>query len=158
MVRDLYAGHRAAQMMSTLMTVVMAIAPLLGPSAGGLILQVASWRAIFWTRSRASDRRPWPPSERRRRHCRRRAATTRRSGARSPRTRNCSGIAGCWATRVREDSSMAACMRISRARRSRTSAYHHVSPQLYGVLRGIVGIMLTNQINARLVRKWAATG
>lgn len=48
MVRDLYTGHRAAQMMSTLMT-VMAIAPLLGPSVGGLILQVASWRAIFWT-------------------------------------------------------------------------------------------------------------
>ena len=47
MVRDLYEGHRAAQMLSTLMT-VMAIAPLLGPIAGGQILLLASWRAIFW--------------------------------------------------------------------------------------------------------------
>jgi DHA1 family bicyclomycin/chloramphenicol resistance-like MFS transporter len=37
MVRDLYAGNRAAQMLSTLMT-VMAIAPLLGPILGGQIL------------------------------------------------------------------------------------------------------------------------
>src|SRR5579859_6100324 len=47
MVRDLYAGARAAQMMSTLMT-VMAIAPLLGPLVGGQILAVSGWRAIFW--------------------------------------------------------------------------------------------------------------
>ncbi|KDP87355.1 hypothetical protein CF70_001785 [Cupriavidus sp. SK-3] len=39
MVRDLHAGHRAAQMMSTPMT-VMAIAPLLGPSLGGQIPSV----------------------------------------------------------------------------------------------------------------------
>jgi len=48
MVRDLYDGDRAVQMMSTLMT-VMAFAPLLGPSLGGQILIVAGWRAIFWT-------------------------------------------------------------------------------------------------------------
>jgi MFS transporter, DHA1 family, multidrug resistance protein len=48
MVRDLYEGNRAAQMLSTLMT-VMAIAPLLGPIAGGQILLLAGWRAIFWT-------------------------------------------------------------------------------------------------------------
>jgi MFS transporter, DHA1 family, multidrug resistance protein len=48
MVRDLYTGERAAQMMSTLMT-VMAIAPLVGPIVGGQILTFASWRAIFWT-------------------------------------------------------------------------------------------------------------
>lgn len=48
MVRDLYTGTRAVQMMSTLMT-VMAIAPLIGPSVGGLIVHLASWRAVFWT-------------------------------------------------------------------------------------------------------------
>jgi MFS transporter, DHA1 family, multidrug resistance protein len=48
MVRDLYDGNRAAQMLSTLMT-VMAIAPLIGPFAGGQILALAGWRAIFWT-------------------------------------------------------------------------------------------------------------
>src|SRR5271166_300432 len=47
MVRDLYAGARAAQMMSTLIT-VMAIAPLVGPLVGGQVLAAAGWRAIFW--------------------------------------------------------------------------------------------------------------
>ncbi len=46
MVRDLHAGPRAAQMMSTLMA-IMAVAPLLGPLVGGGILAVAGWRAIF---------------------------------------------------------------------------------------------------------------
>jgi DHA1 family bicyclomycin/chloramphenicol resistance-like MFS transporter len=48
MVRDLYAGNRAAQMLSTLM-MVMAIAPLAGPLLGAQILALAGWRAIFWT-------------------------------------------------------------------------------------------------------------
>jgi DHA1 family bicyclomycin/chloramphenicol resistance-like MFS transporter len=48
MVRDLYAGNRAAQMLSTLIT-VMAIAPLVGPTVGGQIVAFAGWRAIFWT-------------------------------------------------------------------------------------------------------------
>lgn len=48
MVRDLYEGDRAAQMLSTLKT-VMAIAPLVGPSVGGQIVAVAGWRAVFWT-------------------------------------------------------------------------------------------------------------
>lgn len=47
MVRDLYKGARASQMMSTLM-IVMAIAPLLGPIVGGQILSFFGWRAIFW--------------------------------------------------------------------------------------------------------------
>jgi DHA1 family bicyclomycin/chloramphenicol resistance-like MFS transporter len=48
MVRDLFAGDRAAQVLSTLM-MVMAIAPLLGPVIGGQVLALAGWRAIFWT-------------------------------------------------------------------------------------------------------------
>ncbi|SNB78611.1 MFS transporter, DHA1 family, bicyclomycin/chloramphenicol resistance protein [Arboricoccus pini] len=48
MVRDLYEGDRAVQMMSTLMT-VMAIAPLIGPFLGGQIMALAGWHAIFWT-------------------------------------------------------------------------------------------------------------
>jgi len=47
MVRDLFEGDRAAQMMSTLIT-IMAIAPLLGPIVGGQIEAIADWRAIFW--------------------------------------------------------------------------------------------------------------
>ncbi|MET0156139.1 MAG: multidrug effflux MFS transporter [Rickettsiales bacterium] len=48
MVRDLFQGVRAAQMLSILIT-VMAVAPLLGPLVGGQILAIAGWRAIFWT-------------------------------------------------------------------------------------------------------------
>ena len=48
MVRDLYEGNRAAQMLSTLIT-VMAVAPLVGPLVGGQIIALAGWRAIFWT-------------------------------------------------------------------------------------------------------------
>lgn len=48
MVRDLYEGVRAAQMLSILIT-VMAIAPLVGPLVGGQIVALAGWRAIFWT-------------------------------------------------------------------------------------------------------------
>ena len=47
MVRDLYEGTKAAQMLSTLIT-VMAIMPLVGPLVGGQIVAMASWRAIFW--------------------------------------------------------------------------------------------------------------
>jgi DHA1 family bicyclomycin/chloramphenicol resistance-like MFS transporter len=48
MVRDLYAGERSAQMLSTLIT-VMAVALLLGPILGGQVLAICSWRGIFWT-------------------------------------------------------------------------------------------------------------
>jgi MFS transporter, DHA1 family, multidrug resistance protein len=48
MVRDLYEGVRAAQMLSILIT-VMAVAPLVGPLLGGQIVALTGWRAIFWT-------------------------------------------------------------------------------------------------------------
>ncbi|HHS9580229.1 TPA: multidrug effflux MFS transporter [Raoultella planticola] len=47
MVRDLFARTRAAQMLSTL-TIVMAIAPIIGPLLGGKLISVTSWHAIFW--------------------------------------------------------------------------------------------------------------
>ena len=47
MVRDLYQGTKAAQMLSTLIT-VMAIMPLVGPLVGGQIVAMSGWRAIFW--------------------------------------------------------------------------------------------------------------
>lgn len=48
MVRDLYERDRAAKVMSGLM-MVMAIAPLVGPTVGAQILAFAAWQAIFWT-------------------------------------------------------------------------------------------------------------
>lgn len=47
MVRDLYQGTQAAQMLSTLIT-IMAIMPLVGPLVGGQIVTMFGWRAIFW--------------------------------------------------------------------------------------------------------------
>jgi MFS transporter, DHA1 family, multidrug resistance protein len=47
MARDLYAGERAAQMLSMLILIMMA-APLLGPLLGGQLLVVWSWQGIFW--------------------------------------------------------------------------------------------------------------
>jgi MFS transporter, DHA1 family, multidrug resistance protein len=46
-VRDLADGHAAARLMSRLM-LVMGVAPILAPSLGGIVLDHASWHAIFW--------------------------------------------------------------------------------------------------------------
>lgn len=47
MVRDLYEGAHGAKMLSTLI-IAMAAAPLLGPFLGSAILAHAGWRSIFW--------------------------------------------------------------------------------------------------------------
>ena len=47
MVRDLYPRERSAQMLSILI-LMMAVAPLLGPLFGGQVLETWSWRGIFW--------------------------------------------------------------------------------------------------------------
>lgn len=46
MVRDLFTGLRAAQLLSRLV-LVMGVAPILAPSLGGALLQLTSWRGIF---------------------------------------------------------------------------------------------------------------
>lgn len=48
MVRDLFARDEAARVLSTLMT-IMGVAPLLGPIVGAQILAASSWQFIFWT-------------------------------------------------------------------------------------------------------------
>lgn len=45
-VRDLFAGVRAAQLLSRLMLVV-GVAPILAPSLGSALMAVTSWRGIF---------------------------------------------------------------------------------------------------------------
>ncbi|CAM3643114.1 Bicyclomycin resistance protein [Vibrio aerogenes CECT 7868] len=47
MIRDSFTRTRAAQMLSTLLF-IMAIAPIAGPLAGGQIIRVTSWHAVFW--------------------------------------------------------------------------------------------------------------
>lgn len=153
MVRDLYTGHRAAQMMSTLMT-VMAIAPLLGPSVGGLILHVASWRAIFWalvgvglaTLAALHVLPETLPPERRNRQPLRRAVAGYADLLGHRRVLGYAGAGGFFYGGIYAYIAGTPAAYIT---------YYHVSPQFYGVLfgAGIVGIMLTNQINSRLVMR-----
>lgn len=47
MVRDLFTKDEAARMLSLLM-LVMSLAPLVAPLAGGAVFEAWGWRAIFW--------------------------------------------------------------------------------------------------------------
>ncbi len=46
-IRDHYDTHEAARAMSLLM-LIMGLAPILAPLAGGQLLQLTSWRSLFW--------------------------------------------------------------------------------------------------------------
>jgi DHA1 family bicyclomycin/chloramphenicol resistance-like MFS transporter len=153
MVRDLYAGNRAAQMMSILIS-VMAIAPLVGPSVGGLILHVSSWRAIFWTlvgvglaTFAALFVLPETlPAQRRSRESLRYAVARYGELLRNRRLLGHAGAGGFYYGGVYAYIAGTPFAYIT---------YHHVSPQHYGLLfgAGIAGIMITNMINSRLVRR-----
>ncbi len=47
-VRDQFDHTETARMLS-LLTLIMGLAPILAPMAGALVLEVAGWRAIFWS-------------------------------------------------------------------------------------------------------------
>lgn len=151
MVRDLYAGDRAAQTLSTLIT-VMAVAPLLGPVIGGQILSVAGWRTIFWalvaiglaTLAALFTLPETLPAHRRNAE---------------PLVKRCAAMA-----RLRPDRRLLAFTGAGAFFYGGVYAYiagtpfafityHHVAPQLYGVLLaiGILGIMATNLFNVRFV-------
>jgi DHA1 family bicyclomycin/chloramphenicol resistance-like MFS transporter len=49
-VRDLSNGPSAARMMAQLM-LVMGVSPILAPALGGVVLDWAGWRAIFWVQA-----------------------------------------------------------------------------------------------------------
>lgn len=151
MVRDLYEGAHAARMMSTLIT-VMAVAPLVGPSLGGWILRLASWRAIFWTLVGVGlltlASLLLLPETLRPEH----------------RSRESLGTAfGRYVELLRHGPLLAyagaggffygGVYAYIAGTPFAFISYYHVSPQMYGALfaAGILGIMLTNQINGRLV-------
>lgn len=154
MVRDLYAGARAAQMMSTLMT-VMAVAPLVGPSLGGLILQVASWHAIFWflvgvglaTLAALYALPETLPPARRSREPLSRALGRYAMLLKQPRLLGYAGAGGFFYGGMYAYIAGTPFAYID---------YHHVLPQHYGLLfaLGIAGIMATNLANARWVARF----
>jgi DHA1 family bicyclomycin/chloramphenicol resistance-like MFS transporter len=152
-VRDLYVGHRAAQMMSTLM-IVTALAPMLGPSVGGLIIAVAQWRAIFWmlavvgllTLAALYTLPETLTVERRLREPLRRAFGTYGWLLRQRRLLGYAGVGGFLYGGIFAYVAGTPFAYIS---------YHHVLPQHYGLLfaLGSVGIMTMNLVNVRLVAR-----
>lgn len=154
MVRDLYVGHQAARMLSVLMT-VMAIAPSIGPSLGGLILHVASWHAIFWLLVGVGLLTLWAltvlpetlPPERRNAQSIMAAFLGYAQLLRQPRLLAYAGVGGSFYGGMFAYVAGTPVAYIS---------HHHVSPQHYGLLfaLGIVGIMVASQLNARLVRRF----
>ncbi len=152
MIRDLYDGHRAAQMMSTLMT-VMAIAPLLGPFIGGQILAAGGWRAIFGTLvgvglltlAALATLPETLPAARRNHEPLIRALYRYRTLIRDRRLLGYAGTGGFF---------YAGMFAYIAGTPFAYVTYYRLSPQLYGVLfgAGIIGIMGTNMLNARLAR------
>ncbi len=154
MVRDLYAGDRAAQMLSTLMT-VMAIAPLAGPIIGGQILALDSWQAIFWTlvgvgilTLAAMFALPETlPQARCNSEPLGRAIADYRLLLRDRRVTGYAAAGGFF---------YAGMFAYIAGTPFAYIDYYHVRPQFYGLLfgAGIVGIMATNLGNARMVMRF----
>lgn len=154
MVRDLYEGNRAAQMLSTLIT-VMAIAPLIGPLVGGQIVVLAGWRAIFWflvSFGLATLAALWTipetlPSGRRNREPLSRAVS--RYGA-LLRNRQLLGYAGTGGFLYAGMYAYVAGTPFAYIN------FYHVPPERYGLLFGlaIAGIMGANILNSRLVLRY----
>ncbi|WP_322743255.1 multidrug effflux MFS transporter [Marivivens aquimaris] len=151
MVRDLYERDRAAKVMSGLM-MVMAIAPLVGPTVGAQILAFASWQAIFWTlvalgigvmlavavlpESLPIDERSegaiWHAFRDYGRHFRNRALLLPTAALGFYYTGVFGGIAGAPFAFI---------------------SYYELSPQAYALVfaSGVFGLLLTNAVNVRLV-------
>jgi DHA1 family bicyclomycin/chloramphenicol resistance-like MFS transporter len=156
MVRDLYAGSRSAQMLSILIT-VMAIAPLIGPLVGAQILALAGWHGIFWALvaiglatlvALLSLPETLPPE-------RRDPAPLSHAVAgygELIRNRQLLGYAGTGGFFY------AGMFAYIAGTPFAYISYHHVAAEHYGLLFavGIVGIMLANMLNARLVRRFGS--
>lgn len=156
MVRDLYAGHHAARMLSTLM-MVMAVAPLLGPMVGGQILLASGWRAIFWllavigvlTLLALAALPETLPPERRHALPLSQALAGYRALLRDPWLRAYMGVGGFYYAGMFAYIAGSPFAFIS---------YYHVSPQVYALLfaGGIVGVMAANLFNRRMVARFGS--
>ncbi len=153
MVRDLYAGSRAAQMMSSLI-VVMAVAPLLGPILGAQIATVAGWRAIFWllvvigmaTLAALFTIPETLPVSRRTSQSPLRAIARYGQLLTRPRLLGYVGVCGFYYAGMYAYIAGSPFAFIN---------YHHVPAHYYGFIfgAGVLGIMATNMINMRIVSR-----
>jgi len=153
MVRDLFEGRRAAQMLSTLIT-VMAIAPLVGPSLGGQVLLLAGWRAIFWvlvgigvvTLAALFTLPETLPGIRRSNESVARSLVRYGELLRHRQILAYAGAGGFFCAGMFAYVAGTPFAYIN---------YNHLSAQLYGLLfaAGMVGIMATNTLNVRLVAR-----
>ncbi len=154
MVRDLYQGPRAAQMLSTLIA-VMAIAPLLAPILGGQIAAIGGWRSIFWTLVALGSMvlaglftlPETLPVERRRTDP---LSSAFKRYAQLLTHRKIIGYAGTGAFFYAGMYAYIAGTPFA------FITYHGVPSEYYGLLfgAGIIGIVATNLINARLVHRF----
>ena len=154
MVRDLYEGVRAAQMLSILIT-VMAIAPLVGPLVGGQIVALAGWRAIFWalvgigiaTFAALFTIPETLPATRRNRESLGRAMGRYGELLRDRRILGYAGTGGFFYGGMFAYVAGTPFAYIT---------YYHVPEQLYGLLfgLGIIGIMASNLLNSYLVSRF----
>tara|TARA_B100001971_G_scaffold73844_2_gene68086 strand:+ start:1593 stop:2966 length:1374 start_codon:yes stop_codon:yes gene_type:complete len=154
MVRDLYQGNRAAQMLSTLIT-VMAVMPLVGPLLGGQIVALAGWRAIFWVLAGVglftiAALHTIPETltpEHRNREPLTRALADYLKLLGNRRLIGYLGAGGFLYAGMYAYVAGSPFVYIS---------YYHVPPQLFGLLfaLGIIGIMLSNVANIHLVKRF----
>ncbi|TCU20081.1 MFS transporter [Rhizobium sullae] len=157
MVRDLYEGSRAAQMLSILIT-IMAVAPLLGPIVGGQILAIAGWRSIFWvlvavglvTMAALFTVPETLPAERRNRNSIMDAVLGYGKLLANRRLLGFAAAGGFFYAGIYAYIAGTPFAYID---------YYHVPAGLYGVLfaLGIAGIMVTNMVNSRLVTRLGST-
>lgn len=156
MVRDLFARDAAARKLSTLM-MIMSVAPMIGPSLGAQILAWSSWHMIFWllvavglATALGITRTPETLAP-----ARRSSQSVMQSFAvylvhlRNRRLMAHAGILGFNAAGIFAYVAGSSFVFIS---------YFGLSPETYGLVfaSGIVGIMLANAVNRRLVGRFGS--
>ena len=156
MARDLYARERSAQMLSILI-LMMAVAPLVGPLLGGQILAFWSWRAIFMTLalfgvlaliSLWALPETLPPARRGTEPLRRTLANYL-SLAGDPRLLIYAIAGGFY---------YGGCYAFIAGTPFAYVDYYQHSPKVYGLLFGvnIVGVMVLNYVNSRMVVRFGS--
>lgn len=156
MVRDLFHRDDAARMLSTLM-LIMAVAPMIGPSVGAQIMAISSWHSIFWVLvgiggvtllglARTAESLP---------------KSTRSEGSlaqafaaygehfRNAKLMGYAAILACFGAGVFAYIAGSSFVFIE---------YYSLSPQAYGLIfaSGIGGIMVSNAVNLRLVGRFGS--